>query len=86
MPRYPNIQVGRQPITKGKLQVSYCYSQPSLYSSPYTDTDSDRFLSKPKTPKARASPDQSNFSSNDLNSQGWWTVFLCTCNCTIPFF
>ena len=72
--RYPSS--GRQSRTKGKLQVSYWQSQPSLYSSPYTDTDSDRFLSKPKTPKARASPDHSNLLSNDLKNQGCWTVFL----------
>ena len=62
---------GRQSKTKGKLQVSYYQSVPSLYSSPYSDSDSDRFLSKHKSPMGRASPDRSrNLTPNDFKTEG----------------
>ena len=44
---------------------------PSLYSSPYSDNDSDKFLSKRKNPTARASPDRSsNLSANNFKNEG----------------
>ena len=63
---------GRQSQNKGKLQVSYWQSTPSLYSSPYSDTDKDRFLSKtPKTPKVEGGMNRpSNLRSNNFQTVG----------------
>ena len=69
---------GRQSQNRGKLQVSYWQSTPSLYSSPYTDTDKDRFLSKtPKTPAKVGGGDVLNrpttSTTNNVRFEG--TVF-----------